>query len=158
MPMTRPPPHGQPQLFCNWGEVMICALPLVWHCVVFGATVVHWGGAAAATGAIAIAAQTPATAKSGVRERSLVRIVGLLNGPRKTWLAAAVAATATDNQRGTVELVIPRIHISWFGRCGIDLNVAGRCAFGCGAAEGLCATGIGAEWTSRQAGRRRRAR
>src|SRR3979409_2334129 len=70
--------------------------------------------------------------------------------PRKPWLAAAVAATATDNQRGTVELVIPRIHISWFGRCGVDLNIAGRCAFGRGAAEALCAPGSGAR---RQVGR-----
>jgi hypothetical protein len=82
--MPPPPHHGQPphpQLFC-WGEVTICALPFVWHCVVFGAVVTHRGWATA-TGATATAAQTPAAAKSGVRERILVRMVGLLNGPRK---------------------------------------------------------------------------
>src|SRR6202022_3831541 len=100
---------------------MICELPLVWHCVVFGPTLVHCG-AASATGAIVRATPTPAAANNSVRERSLVRIVGLLNGPRKTWLAAAVAAAATDNQHGTVELVIPRIQITWFGRCGVDLS------------------------------------
>ena len=93
-------------------------------------------GWAAATGASATAAQTPAAAKSVVRERSLVRIVGLLNGPGESWLAAAVAAAAvgpsstTHDQRGTIELVIPRIHISRFGRGGVDLDVAGRGAFG----------------------------
>jgi len=81
-PMTMPPPphHGQPQLFCNWGEVTIAALPLVSHCVVFGAVVVHRGWAEA-TGASAIAAHAPVAAKNVVRARSLVRIVGLLNGP-----------------------------------------------------------------------------
>ena len=106
--MTSPPPqYGQPpyQLFC-WGEVTIDELPFVWHCVVLGATVVHCG-AAAATGAIAMAADAPAVAKS-VRTRNLVRMVGLL-WARKT-LAAAPAAT--DNQRWAVELVIPRIQIS----------------------------------------------
>jgi hypothetical protein len=84
MPMTRPPPphHGQPQLFCSWGEVTICALPLVSHCVVFGAVVVH-RGAAAATGAKAMAEQMPAAAKSVVKERILVRMIGLLVGHGK---------------------------------------------------------------------------
>src|ERR1700731_342331 len=104
---------------------MICELPLVWHCVVFGPTLVHCG-AASATGAIVRATPTPAAANNSVRERSLVRIVGLLNGPRKSLLAAAVAAAASDIQRGTVALVIPRIQVSRFGRCGVD--VSGRVA------------------------------
>src|ERR1700754_1850489 len=118
MPMIRPPPYGQPpQLFCSWGEVTIIALPLVSHCVVFGAVVVHLG-CAAATGASTIAAHAPVATKSGVRVRSLVRIVGLLNGPGNLWSAAAVAAaavgavaSAAHDQRRTVELVIPRIDI-----------------------------------------------
>jgi hypothetical protein len=77
-----PPPHqGQPpyQLVC-WGEVTIIVLPLVSHCVVFGAVVVHCG-AAAATGAAAMAAQAQAAAKSVVRVRIMIRMVGLLDGP-----------------------------------------------------------------------------
>src|SRR6476620_8584186 len=131
-PMTRPPPHGQPQLLFCCGEVTICALPLVWHCVVFGAVVTH-RGCAAATGANATAAPTQAAAKSGAKERILVRMVGLLVGHENLGLAAAVAAaaaTTTDDQRRTMELVIPRIHISWFGRGGVDLDVAGGGAFG----------------------------
>src|SRR5829696_461931 len=148
MPMTKPPPHpGQPQLLFNWGEVTICALPLVSHCVVFGATVVH-SGAAAAIGVIESAPATPAAAKSGVSARILVRMVGLLDGPEKLELATAPAAT--NDQRRTIELVFPRIHIRRFRRGGVDLNVAGCGAFGRRAAEGLGATGIGAR---RQCGR-----
>jgi hypothetical protein len=48
------------------GEVTIWALPLLSHCVVFGPVFVH-SGAAAATGATAMAAQAPIAAKSVVR-------------------------------------------------------------------------------------------
>src|SRR6476620_8341297 len=96
-----PPHHGQPpfQLFC-WGEVTICVLPLVWHCVVFGAVVVHCG-VADATGASATVAQAPAAAKSVLIEQILVPMVGLLNGPRKNPWLATTSAAATDNQRWT---------------------------------------------------------
>jgi hypothetical protein len=50
-------------------------LPLVWHCVVLGATFVHCG-AAVATGAIAIAVDTAAVARI-VIAGILVRMVGL---------------------------------------------------------------------------------
>jgi hypothetical protein len=67
--MTIPPPQGQPpnQLLLIGGDVTIWLLPLVWHTVVFGPVFVHCGGAATATGATAIAAETPAAAKSVVR-------------------------------------------------------------------------------------------
>jgi hypothetical protein len=80
-----PPPHQGHvpyQLFC-WGEVTIIVLPLVSHCVVFGAVVVHWG-AAAATGVMVTAAHAPAVAKSVVRVRIKVRMVGLLDGPSES--------------------------------------------------------------------------
>ena len=64
--MTIPPPphHGQPPpLLIGGGEVTIWVLPLVWHCVVFGA-----GGHALGCGRgdrrDAIAAHTPAAAKA----------------------------------------------------------------------------------------------
>src|SRR4029079_3023545 len=104
-PMTRPPPpHGQAQLLFCCGEVTICALPLVWHCVVFGAVVTN-RGCAAATGANATAAPTQAAAKSGAKERILVRMVGLLVGHENLGLAAAVAAAPTtpDHPRRTKE-------------------------------------------------------
>jgi len=65
--MTIPPPQGQPpyQLLTG-GDVTIWLLPLVWHIVVFGPVFVHCG-AATATGATAIAAETPAAAKSVIK-------------------------------------------------------------------------------------------
>jgi hypothetical protein len=52
-------------------------------------------------------------------------------GQGNLWSAAAVAAAAvgaevstTHDQRGTVELVIPRIDVVRFGRGGIELDVA----------------------------------
>jgi hypothetical protein len=60
------------------GDVTICELPFVSHCVVLGATLVHWGVAEA----VGAATAAPMTAESAARQRIINRIVGLL-GPRK---------------------------------------------------------------------------
>jgi hypothetical protein len=50
------------------GDVMICVLPLVWHCVVFGETLVHFGAAEPA-GAVRIAKH--GTASNAARYRTM---------------------------------------------------------------------------------------
>ena len=72
-PMTMPPPqYGQPPTSCSaGGEVTIWALPLVWHCVVFGPVFVHSGLRQRRPARPRWQRQTPAAAKSGVRVTNL---------------------------------------------------------------------------------------
>src|SRR4051812_26002271 len=121
------------------GPVMIWAWPGVWHCVVFGPVLTHFG-AAVATGVMVTAAVSPATAK----RIGSTRIVGLLGPVELLAVTATTAAavrtvvTAAEEDPRTVEQPVIE-GVLGRRRGGVDLHVAGGLALG-GLGAGVFAT------------------